>query len=185
MQRDGPMVMKSKRQMPLHKGRYIACQLITLGPPLTTRSPVRSLAPQHPSQAEFSALQGKAAVDAYPAYVQDLQDSRKTFRDNLGNDQARKMFDNQSLSTMGRTIFNGAGHAATENKKFALGSSHARVQALGDQALLQPKDDLAFQDSVNKVRDEVAQQGDLNGWGKDQVDQATDSRVSDLWVKRI
>lgn len=135
--------------------------------------------------AEFSALQGKAAVDAYPAYIKDIQDSRKTFRDNLGNDQARKMFDNQSLSTMGRTIFNGAGHAAVENKKFALGASHARVDALGDQALLQPKDDVAFQDSVNKVRDEVAQQGDLQGWAPEQVDQATDSKVSDLWTKRI
>lgn len=135
--------------------------------------------------AEFSSLQGKAAVDAYPQYAQDLQDSRQAFRSSLGNDQARKMFDSQSLSTMGRTIFNGAGHAAIENKKYALGASHARTDALGDQALLQPKDEDNFQQSLSATRDEVAQQGDLQGWGQDQTDQATDAAVSNLWTKRI
>src|SRR5882757_1406898 len=58
--------------------------------------------------ANFSALQGRAAADAYPEYMQNIQKLRQDMRGDLPNDAARKMFDSPSLSTMGRTIFNGA-----------------------------------------------------------------------------
>lgn len=135
--------------------------------------------------AKFSALEGKDAVDAYPAYAKDLQDTRKQFRDNLKTDQARKMFDSQSLSTMGRSIFNGAGHAATQNKIYAIGSNKAQVEAYSEAALANPKDDVAFQDYANQTRDRVAEEAELRGWSNEQADQATDDAVSKLWSKRI
>src|ERR1700678_3469110 len=77
--------------------------------------------------ANFSSLQGKEAVDAYPQYIQDLKDARTGIRDNLSNEMSGKLYDAESLSTMGRTIFNGAGHAATQNKAYAVSASDARV----------------------------------------------------------
>ena len=135
--------------------------------------------------AGYSSLQGRAAVDGYPQYMKDLDATRKQIREGMSNDAARKMYDGSSLSTMGRTIFNGAGHAATENKKYALGASNARITGLGDQALLQPKDDVAFQSSLVQTRDEVSQQGELLGWSPEQVQQATAEQTSALWTKRI
>src|SRR5215469_2498402 len=48
--------------------------------------------------AQYSSLQGKDAVDAYPKYISDLQDARKSIRDGLSNGMSQKLFDSQSLS---------------------------------------------------------------------------------------
>src|SRR5579862_2514600 len=45
--------------------------------------------------ANYSSLQGKAAVDAYPGYISDLQDARKSIRDGLSNGMSQKLFDSQ------------------------------------------------------------------------------------------
>jgi hypothetical protein len=135
--------------------------------------------------ADYSALTGKNAVEAYPKYIQDLQDARKGIRDGLPNSMAQKLFDSQSLGTMGRTIFNGAGHAAIENKKYAIGASDARIGAINNQALTQPEDDRAFIDGVNKVEQEVRAQGALAGIGDEATEQAVAQAKSRLWSQRI
>jgi hypothetical protein len=135
--------------------------------------------------ADYSALSGKDAVAAYPKYIQDLQDARKGIRDGLPNSMAQKLYDSQSLGTMGRTIFNGAGHAAIENKKYALGASNARIGAINDQTLSQPADDRAFTDGLAKVEQEVRAQGALAGIGDDATEQAVAQAKSRLWSQRI
>lgn len=135
--------------------------------------------------ANYSSLAGKAAVDAYPQYVKDLQAARKDIGEGLSNGMSRKLFDSQSLSTMGRTIFNGAGHAATENKKYALGASSARVQAISDQTLAQPGDEGAFQDGLAKSEQEVRAQGSLAGLAPEATDEAVAQTKSKLWSQRI
>ncbi len=135
--------------------------------------------------ADFSSKQGKDAVDAYPKYIQDLQDARKGIRDGLSNGMSQKLFDSQSLSTMGRTIFNGAGHAATQNKQYAIGASQARVDAISDRTLSTPADQDAFEDGVADAEDEVRAQGQLKGWAPEQTDEAVSQQTSALWSKRI
>ena len=135
--------------------------------------------------AQYSSLQGKDAVDAYPKYISDLQDARKGLRDGLSNDMSAKLFDSQSLSTMGRTIFNGAGHAATQNKVYALGASKARVDAIGDRTLGTPQDEDAFQDGLADTEDEIRAQGQLQGQAPEAVDQAVSQAKSGLWGQRI
>lgn len=135
--------------------------------------------------ADYSSKQGKDAVDAYPQYIKDLQTARTQQRDQLSNPMSQKLYDSSSLSTMGRTIFNGAGHAATQNKVYAIGSSKARVAAMGDQALANPADDDAFQDNVQDTEDEVRAQGQLQGWGPDQTNEAVAKTTSGLWGQRI
>lgn len=92
--------------------------------------------------AKYSTLQGKDAVDAYPKYIQDLQAARKSIRDGLSNQMSQKLYDSQSLSTMGRTIFNGAGHAATQNKQYAINANQAQIDNQTDLAATSsnPKD---------------------------------------------
>lgn len=136
--------------------------------------------------AQFGTLQGKAAVDAYPGYIKDVQDSRKQFMGSLGNDQARKMYDRESMPTMGRTIFNGAGHAASQGKAYAAGTAQARIDATNDYILHNPEDDNAFRTGITQavqlVRDVKAP---IAGWGKDQTDLAVNKERSSLVLARI
>lgn len=135
--------------------------------------------------ADYGALEGQNAVKAFPQHQQDLEDLRKQTRDGLSNDAARKMFDSSSLSVMSRTIFNAAGHAATENKKWALHGSEARVEGWKDQTASTPNDDIAFQRSINGLKAEVDSQADLQGWGQDQRDHKFTHDQSGLWSHRI
>jgi hypothetical protein len=135
--------------------------------------------------ADFSSKQGKDAVDAYPQYIEDVRKARSGIRDGLSNGMSQKLFDTQSLSTMGRTVFNGAGHAATQNKVYANNSSESRIQAIGDNTLSAPQDDASFRNGLNEVEIEVRSQGGLKGWDEEQVNEAIRQRKSWLWSQRI
>lgn len=135
--------------------------------------------------ANYSTLQGKEAVDAYPKFIEDLKSARTGIRDGLSNDMSGKLFDSASLSTMGRSIFNGAGHAATENKKFALGASDARVGAIANRTLSTPADEDAFQDGMQDAEDEVRAQGQLKGLAPEAIEESVSDTKSNLWSQRI
>ncbi len=77
--------------------------------------------------ASYNALEGKARVDAYDEYAKNLQETRVKIRNGLGNPQAQKMYDGSSLSTMGRTIFNGAGAAASAGIQYNKGTLVGQV----------------------------------------------------------
>lgn len=83
---------------------------------------------------KFSALEGNNAVQAYPKYSQDQDDLRQKIREGLSNDESRRMYDRSSLFIMNRALFNGAGHAASENKKFANNAATSRIDSLTDAA---------------------------------------------------
>ena len=135
--------------------------------------------------ADYHSMQGRQAVDSFPKYQEDLRGLRKSYSDRMSNDASRRLFDSASLNTMSRTIFSGASHAATENKRWALGASTARVQSLRDQALSTPDDERGFRESLVKTKVEVGQQGALQGWAPEKVAQETSEATSVLWAKRI
>lgn len=135
--------------------------------------------------ANYSALEGKNAVDAYPKLSKDLEDARKNIRDGLPNSMAQKLFDSQSLSTLGRTVFNGAGHAASENKKYAVGTATAKIDETSNQALANPTDDTGFMQSVGDTERNVEAMGQLKGWSPDQTQLAKEQARSNLWTQRI
>ena len=136
--------------------------------------------------AKLSAMQGKDAVDYYNgAYQSDLNNARQSVRENLPNDMARKIFDQSSLSTLSRTVFNGAGHAATENKQYAIGAAGARVKESQNAALLNPTDEAGFQQHLSDTIANTQSQWQLKGADPDTINAATHKAVSDLYVSRI
>jgi hypothetical protein len=80
--------------------------------------------------ADFSSLQGENATKAFPKYIQDLKAAREGLRDGLSNPMVQKMYDSQTLSTMGRTIFNGAGYAGTQAKVARYDTLNAKQTSL-------------------------------------------------------
>lgn len=85
--------------------------------------------------AKLGAMQGKDAVDYYAnGFKDDLEKAHSGIRQGLSNDMVGKMFDAESLSTVGRTMFNGAGIAATANKAYAINSVESQIQNQHDLA---------------------------------------------------
>lgn len=136
--------------------------------------------------AEFSSLQGKAAVDAFPKYQQDLQEKRLEIRRSLSTEQSQKMYDSSALAFMGRNIFNGAGHAAQQNKVYAAGASQSRLDQIKDYTLHNPDDEDAYERAKIQIRNEVhTTQAPVRGWGPEQTDEAIKKDISSLTALRI
>ena len=135
--------------------------------------------------ADFNSLEGKAAVDAYPKYIEDLKKTREAISGGLSNETSQKLFESASNGTMGRSIFNGAGHAAGQNKKYATQASTARVAAIGNQTLSFPEDDRSFTQGLATTEAEVRAQGNLHGMPPEAIEEAVSTQKSKLWGERI
>lgn len=84
--------------------------------------------------AKFSALKGDAAQAAFPQYIQDIKSLREGMSRGMSNPMSQKMFDKTSLSTLGRTIFNGAGHAGEQGALAAIDGVSKRLDTTVDAA---------------------------------------------------
>lgn len=135
--------------------------------------------------AEFSALKGEAASKAYPSYMRDLDLLRNQMRGDLPNDSAKKMFDGPSLSTFGRTVFSGAGHAASEHKAWAAGAAEGRIDALTQSVFTDPTNDLNAERAIRGVASETHALGDISGWSGEKREMEISKRVSSIWAHRI
>src|SRR5229473_766113 len=135
--------------------------------------------------ANFSSLEGNAAKAAFPGYMQKLKDLRQEARDGLSNPMAQKMFDASSLSVMGRTIFNGAGHAAQQTKVAASNASQARVDQMSDGIGANPTDELTYQRYTRGIAAETKSQGEMHGWSPEQTDETTKQNISTAVAKRV
>jgi hypothetical protein len=135
--------------------------------------------------ADFSAKQGKDAVDAYPAYMESLKKARTDIGATLSNPMSQKLYDAGSLSTMGRTIFNGAGHAATQNKVYAVQSSQSKVDAINEQVLANPTDDSGFQSNLKEAEAQIRSQVALKGGDTAMADEAVAQNRSQLYAQKI
>lgn len=134
---------------------------------------------------QFSSLKGKAAYDAFPRYQEDLDSLRKKIRGNLSSDMSRKMYDRNSLSTMGRTIFNGAGHAATEQKNYIVGASNARVNMAVNDVYNNPNNDVGYARTLREIRGDVELEANVKGWSEEQIQEETKKRSSTALALRI
>ena len=129
--------------------------------------------------AQYNALEGKARVDAYDGYAKNLQDLRVKIRDGLSNPMAQKMYDASSLSTMGRTIFNGAGAAASAGIQYNKGTLSGQIdldtKALEDN----PNDESLFQEKIARIKDSTARLMQMEGFDED------NPKTVDMQAKKV
>lgn len=134
--------------------------------------------------AAFSALEGQNAVKALPQYTQDVQDLREEYGQGL-NPMARKLYDVDSRGQMARTIFNGAGHAGEQNKRWQEATAKSALQANRDGAYNTADDDAGFQAKWNAVPNHVATLAGLGGWDDTQTTHEVFKERSGLLADRI
>lgn len=137
--------------------------------------------------AEYGSLAGKAAVDAFPKYQKDLEDARQNIRGTLSNDDSRRRYDGPSTNLMSRSIFNGAGHAATANKQWQLNVAKSQMDLDAKTVEDNPQDDLLFQDKLNRTRANIAQVVAIQGIepGSAPEKDLGLKATSALWAQRI
>lgn len=137
--------------------------------------------------AEFNTKLGKNAPDALKGHIDALEQKRMEIRNSLSNDMSKKMYDRQSLSTTGRNIFNAANHAATENKRWMVGTAKAQMDLDAKSVEDNPQDESLFQDKLVRTRENAQRIADLQGMGRDSP-QEKDLYLktsSQLWAQRI
>jgi len=136
--------------------------------------------------ANYNALQGKDRVDAFPKYSQDLQSLRTNIRNGLSNPMAQKLYDASSLSTMGRSIFNGAGAAAAANKEWTINTTKAQLD-IDAKTIEDDPSEGNFQAKLgriqNSARSLAAQQG--LGVNSPQEQDLVMKATSKAWSQRI
>lgn len=137
--------------------------------------------------ADFNALQGKARVDAFPAHQQALEQLRGKIGDGLGNEMSRKLYTTRSRATLGRTLFNAAGAAATANKQWTTGVVQSSLDLAVKTIEDNPKDEGLFQQQLGKIKkaalDLSAQMG--FGEGSPQEVEAVTKAISKAWSQRL
>ena len=137
------------------------------------------------AEAKFYSLSGKAAMDAYPQFKQQLMDLRAQSLGTMTNSVAQGMLDTSIAFTASRAIRSASSYAGEQSKKYVLDTSDARVQNLIQQAAAHPLDDQWFGAAEKTIRGEVAQQGQLMGWSPDQIQAQQNRYSSDIWTTRI
>ncbi len=135
--------------------------------------------------ADYNALEGKNAVDAYPKFTQNLKDLRSQFGGRLDSPMARQMYDNESLGTMSHAIFNGSSHAAGQQKAYIVGSMDADITSQFEQAARNPKDEIGFGKALTNVEATVRQKGRLQGLPPEAVDNSIAMVKSKFWASKF
>lgn len=137
--------------------------------------------------ADFSSLQGADAKAAFPKYQTDLADARTKLRGGLSNPMAQKMYDASSLSTMGRTIFNGAGHAAEQFKQYTIGTAVSQMGVDSKTVQDDPDNEALFEDKLDRTKANASHVAALKGApaGSPQEQLTSLTATSKLWADRI
>jgi hypothetical protein len=137
--------------------------------------------------AQFGALQGQDAVKAYPKYSADLKAERERIRESLPNDMAKKMYDSQSLSTMGRSIFNGAGQAATAQKQYVISTAKAQMVLDAETVSGSPGDEALFKQKLQRTEANAVQVALAEGKPPEspQGKLLVATAISNQWYNRI
>lgn len=137
--------------------------------------------------ATYNSLQGQDRVKAFPKYAKDLEELRQTSRQALSTDMARKMFDGSSLSTMSRSIFNGAGAAASAAKEYHVGTLAGQMHEDARSVEENPRDETLFREKTQRTRQNAIELQGAHGF--DATNPATqdfaNKAVSALVLKRL
>ncbi len=136
-------------------------------------------------QTDYTQKMGLDAVNGLEDHQKAQDDLRKSIREGLSNDRARKNYDRISLYTMNRELGIAASHAAQQNKTAAHGASVAEEEMHKDSVLAHPDDADNYNHAQQGIRDAVLRRSALEGWGDIQTKQALAKAQSGLTTALI
>ena len=135
--------------------------------------------------ANYTSLSGKAAVDGYKPYIDDLNATREAIGQKLSSPYAQKVYLQESRSIQARSVFSAAAHSGREGKNYAIGSAQSLIDARQNAAALAPQDEDSYKASLEQNAKDAQHLGDLRGWDKTTIDNYTQSMNSKMTMGRI
>jgi hypothetical protein len=136
-------------------------------------------------QNGFMYKYGKDAMDNLPAAMGAIQEVRKSALNMLPNEHSRNMFDQVFLRRMQYTQESVASHAGTENKKWQVNTSEARIDNEMNMLTTAAYDDDKFNVSVATIRAETLSKAELLGMSPEQTQKMLDHNTSEAWQHRL
>lgn len=135
--------------------------------------------------AKFNALEGQARVQAYPQYLTDIKTLREQIGSNVSNPMARRMYDRESLSTMGRTMFSGAVLAADGQKQWMIGSANAASDMLMKHMTDNADNDVMFNADIKKLEEKQRFVAQMHGEDDTQANDRVMNALSAAYRERV
>jgi len=117
-----------------------------------------------------SQKRGLNAVSAEADHRKAQDDLRQEIRGTLSNPAAQKMYDAKSLGIFSRAMFNGARHAAAENRSAITNSYQAEIDAAADTAI-NAKSPEEFKQKLNQIDSTTRDFGESSGLAPDAIEQ--------------
>lgn len=134
--------------------------------------------------AQYGSLEGKAAVDALPAYIKSQADLRSEIRGTLGTSFAQRFYDRDTLPFMQRNVFSAAGHAADQNKRWVVGTAEANMD-LAARTFVNPKDQVEVDHKIAGIKEQSSTVAAAKGWSPEQEQDYIMKRTSALRLGQI
>lgn len=135
--------------------------------------------------ATYRAKLGRDAVDGHPEFMADLKALREKVGSSLTSPHARRAYDRSTMSTLGRTIFSSAGHAATQQKQYVIDQATANVEQTRIDIQSNPGDQVRFDEGVIKIVQDVKAQGKAKGWSPERIQVEAEQQVSAAQLAQI
>lgn len=138
-------------------------------------------------QANFNSLEGYQAKAAYPEFANKMKALRDSIKGSLTTQESQRRFDEQSLGTMSRGMFNAASHMVTQQKKFINDSYDAKRTSLVEQAAANPDDEVGRERAIRQTKAINEEQGRLQGKPREAIDnanRASESKITRDWIER-
>lgn len=135
--------------------------------------------------ANFKSTLGKNAVDSYTPFVSDIRALREQLGANITDPYARIQYDRDTRRIQSWVIMGAAGHAATENKSYILGSLAARNDTIDNTALGNPLDHDSFQSGLSSKSEINDNEASIRGWSTEEAAAALRQKRSSLYSARI
>lgn len=134
---------------------------------------------------KYLSLQGKAAVDALPAYQQQLEDIREQQRDQLANPMQQRMFDSIARKTIAFNADGAARHATQQQKVYEDQTSSGLVSTYQQTAAQHWNDPNAFNGALASIVAERTTHGMYSGQPVEYVNAQVQKDISASWVDRL
>jgi len=133
---------------------------------------------------KYRSLEGKTAVDGYPGYKDQLNQTRESIGNDLDSPYAQRIYLQESRNIQSRAVIGAGIHAGEQFKRYQIGTQQAVLDSDRKAVASNPEDDGLYQQKLAGTESVVDQLQALHGGSKEQRDDYATKAKSGLVFDR-
>jgi hypothetical protein len=135
---------------------------------------------------EYRKLTGKAAEEALPKYMKDLEAARTNIRNGLPSAYVQRLFDQATMRPFGYAINNASGYAATQAKAYANTAMNARLSNQMSTASHEHSDQVFDKEtSPDAIKEVLTTDPDVKNLPPEEVEKLVRQKQQEAYETRI